>query len=55
MHHKAPHCVSIKAVESFLEKYEVDIYRGIPFDGLFDDYSKGGYLVSTGTVFSKTC
>ena len=25
MHHKTPHCVSIKAIESFFEIYEVDI------------------------------
>ena len=55
MHHKTLQYVSIEAVESFFEIYEVDIARGIPFDELFDDYLKGGYLVSTRTVFSETC
>ena len=54
MHHKASQCISFKAVKSFFEIYKVDIDRGIPFDGLFDDNSKGGYLVSAGTVFSGT-
>ena len=52
---KAPQCVSVKAVESFFEIYKVDIDRGIPFDGLLDDNSKGGYLVSALIVFSETC
>ena len=55
MHHKAPQCASIKAVESFFKIYEFDIDRGNPFNGLFNDYSKDGYLVSAGTVFSETC
>ena len=40
--------------QKLFEIYKVDIDRGIPFDGLFDDNSKGGYLVSAGTVFSGT-
>lgn len=40
---------------SFFDIYEVDVNRGILFDGLLDDHLKCGYLICAGMVFSKTC
>ena len=51
--HKLPDYVPVNTVEGLYEINKVQVYLGLPFIGLFDDYPRVGNVLSARLVFLK--